>query len=514
MTIDSQYYKSRDKNDTAPKIAGIRYAPLSTPLLNRCETFSLVWHIFSIPTFLTIFMLCCAIPLLWPFVIAYVVYAVKDDSPSNGGVVKRYSPISRNFFIWKLFGRYFPITLHKTVDLEPTHTYYPLDVQEYHLIAERYWPQNKYLRAIITTIEYFLPAFMKRSLSINEQEQPAERDPLLSPVSPSSPGSQPDKWINHDSRYSRGESSGSNGHASGSELNGNGNNGTTNRRPLSSASAGSTASDSTLLNGSLNSYANQIIGENDPQLSPTKLKPTGRKYIFGYHPHGIIGMGAFGGIATEGAGWSKLFPGIPVSLMTLTNNFRVPLYREYLMSLGVASVSKKSCKALLKRNQSICIVVGGAQESLLARPGVMDLVLLKRKGFVRLGMEVGNVALVPIMAFGENDLYDQVSNDKSSKLYRFQQFVKNFLGFTLPLMHARGVFNYDVGLVPYRRPVNIVVGSPIDLPYLPHPTDEEVSEYHDRYIAELQRIYNEHKDEYFIDWTEEGKGAPEFRMIE
>lgn len=509
--MDTQYYKSRDKNDSAPKIAGIHWAPFSVPLLNRCETFSLVWHIFSIPTFLTLFMLCCAIPLLWPFIIAYVVYAVKDDSPSNGGVVKRYSPASRNFFIWKLFGRYFPITLHKTVDLEPTHTYYPLDSQEYHLFPERYWPSWRAFRVIMTAIEYFLPAIFKRSLSIIEHGTPEERDPLLSPVSPSSPGSQPDKWINHDSRYSRGESSSTNGDSTGVETNGNG---STHRRPLSSASATSATSDSTLLNGSLNSYASQIIGENDRQLPPTKLKATGRKYIFGYHPHGIIGMGAFGGIATEGANWSKLFPGIPVSLMTLTNNFRVPLYREYLMSLGVASVSKKSCKALLKRNQSICIVVGGAQESLLARPGVMDLVLHKRKGFVRLGMEVGNVSLVPIMAFGENDLYDQVSNDKSSKLYRFQQFVKNFLGFTLPLMHARGVFNYDVGLVPYRRPVNIVVGAPIDLPHLQHPTDEEVSEYHDKYIAELERIYNEHKDQYYIDWNEEGKSAPPFRMIE
>lgn len=33
---------------------------------------------------------------------------------------------------------------------------------------------------------------------------------------------------------------------------------------------------------------------------PTQQTRTGKQYIFGYHPHGIIGMGAVGGIATEG----------------------------------------------------------------------------------------------------------------------------------------------------------------------------------------------------------------------
>lgn len=33
---------------------------------------------------------------------------------------------------------------------------------------------------------------------------------------------------------------------------------------------------------------------------PCQNTRTGKQYIFGYHPHGIIGMGAVGGIATEG----------------------------------------------------------------------------------------------------------------------------------------------------------------------------------------------------------------------
>ena len=33
-----------------------------------------------------------------------------------------------------------------------------------------------------------------------------------------------------------------------------------------------------------------------------------------------------------------------------------------------------------------------------------------------------------------------------------------------PIFHGRGVFNYDFGLLPHRRPINIVIGEPIAPP--------------------------------------------------
>ena len=78
------------------------------------------------------------------------------------------------------------------------------------------------------------------------------------------------------------------------------------------------------------------------------LAPT-RKYIFGYHPHGIISHGAFAAFATEALGFSQLFPGITNTLLTLDSNFRVPFYRDYALAMGLASVSKESCENLLSR---------------------------------------------------------------------------------------------------------------------------------------------------------------------
>lgn len=61
----------------------------------------------------------------------------------------------------------------------------------------------------------------------------------------------------------------------------------------------------------------------------------------------------------------------------------MPFYRDILLALGVCSVSKKSCSNILKGGpgMAITIVVGGAAESLSARPGTADLTLRKRYVF-------------------------------------------------------------------------------------------------------------------------------------
>jgi 2-acylglycerol O-acyltransferase 2 len=79
-----------------------------------------------------------------------------------------------------------------------------------------------------------------------------------------------------------------------------------------------------------------------------ELPPT-RKYIFGYHPHGIISHGAFAAFSTEALGFKQLFPGITNTLLTLDSNFRIPFYRDYALAMGLASVSKESCENILSK---------------------------------------------------------------------------------------------------------------------------------------------------------------------
>ncbi|KAH6630841.1 diacylglycerol acyltransferase-domain-containing protein [Chaetomium sp. MPI-SDFR-AT-0129] len=235
------------------------------------------------------------------------------------------------------------------------------------------------------------------------------------------------------------------------------------------------------------------------ELHKTHELPATRKYIFGYHPHGIISHGAFAAFGTEALGFGKKFPGITNSLLTLDSNFRIPLYRDYILALGIQSVSKESITSILTTGgrdgdgmgRAVTIVIGGARESLEAHPGTLRLVLGQRKGFVKMAMRTG-ADLVPVLAFGENDLYDQLSADEHPLLHRLQMWVLHTLRFTLPFLHGRGIFNYDVGLMPYRRPLNIVVGRPIPVRKLAAGEKLDVREMdrlHAEYVAELEGMY-------------------------
>ena len=238
-------------------------------------------------------------------------------------------------------------------------------------------------------------------------------------------------------------------------------------------------------------------------LTPTFTDPskrfsaTGPRYIFGYHPHGIAALGAFATFATEGCGWSKLFPGIPVSLLTIVTQFQGPFYRDYLMALGITSVSKKNALKVLDTNQSICIVVGGVRESLLGSTDSIELILNKRKGFIKLALQTGNVSLVPVFGFGETKCFKVYETERGSILNKIQFWVKQKVGFTIPIFFARGLFNYDFGLLPFRVPLDIVVGRPIYVKEkYEHPDQATIEHYHKLYVDELKRIYYSNRDRF------------------
>lgn len=183
----------------------------------------------------------------------------------------------------------------------------------------------------------------------------------------------------------------------------------------------------------------------------------------------------------------------------------------------------------------------------------VQLVLNKRKGFVKLAIELGNVALVPIFAFGEADVYRLAQPAPGSFLYKFQRWMKATFQFTIPLFSARGVFIYDFGLLPFRNPINICVGRPVYIPVNAlqeykheHPeefADEEpvsvpmkksgsftdmfkmtenkhktstiktkipqalLDKYHKQYVDELKKVYEENKEKF-------GYGDVELNIVE
>ncbi|NXT75554.1 MOGT2 acyltransferase, partial [Zapornia atra] len=225
-----------------------------------------------------------------------------------------------------------------------------------------------------------------------------------------------------------------------------------------------------------------------------------QNYLLGFHPHGVLAAGAFINFCTDASGFSKLFPGITSHLMMLSLWFRIPFFRDYLMSGGLVSSDKESASYVLQRPEGgnmLTIIVGGAQEALDAHPGSCTLLLKNRKGFVRLAIQHGT-PLVPVFSFGENDLFEQVRNPKGSWLRQIQHRLQQIMGISLPLFHARGIFQYSFGLLPYRQPIYTVVGKPIPVKKKHRPSEEEVDQVHQKYLNELCNLFEEHKAKYNI----------------
>lgn len=227
-----------------------------------------------------------------------------------------------------------------------------------------------------------------------------------------------------------------------------------------------------------------------------------RNYFFVYHPHGIHTFGALVNFGLDKTDASKMLEGITIHLQTLSINLYIPLWRQMAIWMGCGDASSSCIRKTLRSGpgQSIMLVVGGAEESLMAKPNSNDLLLMKRKGFIKIALQEGT-PLVPVYGFGENNVYG-VSDLAEEPLVRYgMALLKQFLGFTIPLVRGRGFFNFDYGVLPHRRPIVVVVGAPLEVPRIPEPTAEDLELWQSRYIECLRKLYNEHRGIYDLEST-------------
>lgn len=481
----------------------INIAPLNTPLRRRLQTLSVLWHTISIPVFFCLFLYCIYLGWLsWLFVVLpYFVWMYGFDlhTPTNGKVVYRVRDWMRNFILWEQFVEYFPIKVYKTCDLQPTFT----------------------------------------NILVESEDVPDDEDDLIS----------------EDSRTFIDDI-------------------------FKLLGLKKRLNDTDRSSAEFSNHENETLLKEGTPLRYRRVS-TGPRYIFGYHPHGVISMGVMGIAATNAlrnepyepplkflkplfhdpSKGERLFPGIGyIFPLTLTSQFAVPFFRDYLLGLGLTSSSAKNIRSIINNgDNSVCIVVGGAQESLLnhmvgdTRVGIgynghadsddevadtgekvkklIRLVLANRKGFVKLAIELGNICLVPTFAFGEADVYKLVTPAPGSWGHAFQHWMKRTFKFTLPFFSARGIFLYDFGFLPYRTPINIVVGRPIYVPsgllldqqeiwnnptrkressftnilklgkpkkpqIRRHIPQEILDHYHQLYMDELKRIFEDNKEKF------------------
>ncbi|XP_014351675.1 diacylglycerol O-acyltransferase 2-like [Latimeria chalumnae] len=242
------------------------------------------------------------------------------------------------------------------------------------------------------------------------------------------------------------------------------------------------------------------------KLIKTAELVSSENYLLGYHPHGIMSIGAFCNFGTEATGFSKTFPGIKPFLTTLSGNFLLPICRDYIMATGVCSVNTSSINYLLSQNgtgNAVVIVVGGATEALFCTQGKHIVALKERKGFIKVAIRNGS-ALVPVYSFGEGELFNQTLFDEDGWIRTLQRMVKKFVGIAPCLFHGRSIFSdTSSGIMPFSRPVNTVVGKPINVVKNENPSGQEIEKYHMLYIHSLLELFNNYKVKFGLSPTDE-----------
>ncbi|KXJ25513.1 diacylglycerol O-acyltransferase 2 [Exaiptasia diaphana] len=220
-----------------------------------------------------------------------------------------------------------------------------------------------------------------------------------------------------------------------------------------------------------------------------------RNYIFGYHPHGLIAIGAVVGFQTEALQFNQKYPGITSHMSVLSCLLKAILYRDILMSLGIVEVSRDSLEHILTAmgpGQSVVIIVGGGAE--VAETGYQDfycLTMKRRKGFIKLALQTGS-DLVPVFGFGQNNMCTQLGGP-GSWYWRAQHWLYDKTrqyGFPITCCCCLPF------VFPWRTPINIVVGNPIRVSKTPNPTQDQIDELQATYIDKLQELFNTYKVKY------------------
>jgi 2-acylglycerol O-acyltransferase 2 len=214
-------------------------------------------------------------------------------------------------------------------------------------------------------------------------------------------------------------------------------------------------------------------------------KPSNSKYIFLFHPHGMFSISMMFHIGTSITEWIPR----PAKGVTASWLYWLPFGKELLPRVNAIPSDYSSMKSVLDNDESLCVSPGGIREIMYIEEGSMKLSIKNKRGVFRLALETGT-PLIPVLSYGENELFDPVDSSWVKNLQN--ELIKYGLCFPIPsiksLMEWLVIF-----WNPLKNPVHTVVGAPVEVGEARVPTDSEIIDLRDKYFVALRDLYRRTK---------------------
>ncbi len=113
------------------------------------------------------------------------------------------------------------------------------------------------------------------------------------------------------------------------------------------------------------------------------------------------------------------------------------------------------------------------------------ILLKKRKGFVKLALESG-ASIVPCYVFGNTSAMTVIADP-----WGILQSISRKIGIALAI--AVGRYGFPV---PFRVPITLVLGKPIQVPKNPKASEEEVDRIHSEVLNAFEDLFGRYKSDY------------------
>lgn len=224
----------------------------------------------------------------------------------------------------------------------------------------------------------------------------------------------------------------------------------------------------------------KAIEENDI----TPYVEAGSKALFSFHPHGMLTCGfSFNGAYHMG------FERSACRWLSAENLFWFPLIRDILNWMEYDSCAKSNMLKFMRRGQNLSLLPGGFEEATIFERGKHRVFLKKRFGFIKIALQHG-YDVHPVYTFGEEYTFHTFPYLLQLRLQmnRFRVPGALFFGDAMCFYLPRN----DVDLI-------TVVGKPLRLPHIEHPTKEDVQKYQKQYVEALQELFDSYKGVYAVD---------------